>query len=127
MFSFPNLRFIPYILLVLALLFLFAYTKHLKSRINALETQRNHLKTELIQAQADLQTCQKAYQELSQKVTVQEKEYRLKVSELLRKAQQPVKYIEIPKVVIKPVPISKEDCQKMGNMVDQYVEEEVQK
>jgi len=122
MFFFPSLRLLSFLLLALALLSFFAYTKHLKHRIHSLETERDRLKTELVQTRTDLEVCQKAYQELAQKVTVQEKEYRLKVAQLLKKAGQPVRYIEIPKVIEKPVPIPAEDCQKMANMIDQYLE-----
>jgi len=117
-----NLRLTSYILLAIIILSLFVYIKLLHHRIHSLETERDRLKAELVQTQANLEACQKAYQELAQKVTVQEKEYRLKVAQLLKKAQQPVRYIEIPKVIEKPVPIPAEDCQKMATMIDQYLE-----
>jgi len=117
-----NLRLTFYILLAVVVLSLFVYIKLLHHRIHSLETERNRLKAELVQAKTDLEACTRAYQELAQKVTIQEKEYRLRVAQLLKKAQQPVRYIEIPKVVEKPVPIPAEDCQKMATMIDQFLE-----
>jgi len=127
MFFLSNLRLLSYLFFALALLFFFSYVKYLKHRIHSLEIEKNKLKAELVQAKTNLEACTRAYQELAQKVTVQEKEYRLKVAQLLKKAQQPVRYIEIPKVIEKPIPIPAEDCQKMATMIDQFLDLEVSK
>ncbi len=122
MFFFPNVRLIATIAIIAIVIFNFLCIKHLKSRITSLENKNLQLKAELTQAQLNFDTCQKSYQRLLKKVTIQEAKYRKKIAELLKKAQKPVKVIEVPKIIEKPIYVPSEDCKKMAIMINQFSE-----
>jgi len=107
--SFYALAFVSFVFLLMMI-----YVKHLREKVHSLETT-------LRETQTNLEVCQRSYDELLQTVKLQEQEYRKKVSQLLQKAQRPVRHIEIPKAIEKPVVIENEDCQKMTQMIDEFL------
>ena len=79
------------------------------------------MKQRIFHLEKQLQACQKANAELTEYMKVQQERYEKKISELLKKANQPPKVIEIPKIIEKPVYVPAEDCQKMAIMIDEFI------
>jgi len=88
---------------------------------NHLRKDNIQMKQKIFYLEKQLQACQKANAELTEYMKVQQKRYEKKISELLKKANQPPKIIEIPKIIEKPVYVPAEDCQKMAIMIDEFI------
>ena len=88
---------------------------------NYLHKDNIQMKQRIFHLEKQLQACQKANAELTEYMKVQQKRYEKKISELLKKANQPPKVIEIPKIIEKPVYVPAEDCQKMAIMIDEFI------
>jgi len=122
MFLFPGLiqlDWVKYAVIGIACLFfvgLLAYCKHLRA-VNG------ELKEKLFVAEQNLKTCKETNEALSKEIVLQQEKYQKKVADLLKKAQRPVKVIEIPKVIDRPVYVTDEECKKMGIMIDEYLKE----
>jgi len=89
---------------------------------NHLRKDNIQMKQRIFHLEKQLQACQRANAELTEYMKVQQRKYERKISELLKKANQPPRVIGIPKIIEKPVYISAEDCQKMAIMIDEFIE-----
>lgn len=119
MFSFKNV--LLFLLLISNFAFL-TYTKYLRNKNKEYEQQLIKLKSDLLIAQSAYQTCQQNYTDLLKTVQLQEREYKKKITELLKMAQKPTKQIDLPKDTdITDVQISEKDCKQMAKMIDQYL------
>lgn len=117
MLSFLN-RTVIVIILGVIVFGALAYYKH---KASSLLAENIKFKSQIQQLQTDLKSCQIANEELTKAIAIQKEQYQKKVAELIKNAQKPVKIIEIPKVIEKPVYIPTEDCQKMGVMIDEFI------
>lgn len=88
---------------------------------NHLRFSNAKMKQEINRLNVELKECKKVNSQLIEQIKVQEEKYQEKVNRLLKIANKPVKVIEIPKVIEKPVYITNEDCQKMGVMIDEFM------
>jgi len=88
---------------------------------NHLYKDNIQMKQRIFYLEKQLQTCQKANMELVEYMKIQRRRYEKKINELLKKANQPPKVIEIPKIIEKPVYVPAEDCQKMAIMIDEFI------
>jgi len=88
---------------------------------NHLRKDNMQMKQRVFHLEKQLQACQKANAELAEYMKVQQERYEKKISELLKKANQPPKVIEIPKIIEKPIYIPAKDCQKMAIMIDEFI------
>lgn len=112
--------FVPFLLLSFLsnALFLFLY-KHERS---------SHLKTvkSLSECQATLKdttdklsTLIEQHQKLKALCELDKKQFEKKYAQLIQKAMQKPKTVEIPVIIEKPIPITDEDCQRLGGMIDE--------
>jgi len=100
----------------------FIYTKHLQNKNKEYEQELIKLKSDLIIAQNSYQTCQQNYTDLLKTAQLQEREYRKKITDLLRIAQKPTKQIDLPNTTdIANVQITEEECKQITYMIDQYL------
>jgi len=67
-----------------------------------------------------LEQCTKINATLIAQISESQKQYQDKVNELMKQANKPVQYIQIPTVIEKPIYITTEDCQKMCSMIDTF-------
>jgi len=113
------------ILLIVAIVsnaLFFLYTKKLQSEKQKLQEQVNRLKAELVIAQKSYETCQQNYGDLLKTLQLQEREYKKKVTELLRIAQKPTKQIDIPTTSdITDIQVTEKECKQIVKMIDQYL------
>ena len=112
--SFGVLKWVGVGLLIVAFAVILFYTDYLREENNKLKSERTLLRHQL-------ETCQKTNTELTTHIQTQKEKYQKKVAELLRLANKPPREVVVPVVVEKPVPITNEECQKMGAMVDEFV------
>ena len=68
-----------------------------------------------------MKECQILNQKLADTIKLSQEKYQQKVSELMKLASKPPQKIEIPVVIEKPIPITSEECQKMGYLVDEFI------
>ena len=87
----------------------------------SLRNSNIEMKQEIERLSVELKNCVKTNSELMQEMKKQEEDYQKKINNLLRLANKPVRVIEIPKVIEKPVYITNEECQKMGAMIDEFI------
>lgn len=87
----------------------------------SLRNSNIEMKREIDRLTAELKNCVKTNSELMQEMKKQEEDYQKRINNLLRLANKPVRVIEIPKVIEKPVYITNEECQKMGAMIDEFI------
>ncbi len=80
------------------------------------------MKEEIKRLKVELNECQKVNSQLVSEIKLNEERYQEKIKKILKIANKPIKVIEIPRIIEKPVPISDEDCQKMGKMIDEFIE-----
>ncbi len=78
------------------------------------------MKEEIKKLSVELAECQKINSQLIGEIKLNEEKYQQKIKNLLKIANKPLKVIEIPKIIEKPVEITNEDCQKMGKMIDEF-------
>jgi len=81
----------------------------------------NKKRTQVKELKEQLQDCQTLNQKLVDEIKLSQERYQQKVNELMKLASKPPQKIEIPVVVEKPIPITSEECQKMGYMVDEFI------
>ena len=88
----------------------------------------SHFKTmqALSECQADLKdttdkfsTLTDQHQKLKSLCELDKKQLEKKYTQLIQKAMQKPKTVEIPVVIEKPVYIKEEDCQRLGGMIDE--------
>lgn len=92
--------------------------------VQSLRSSNMEMKQEIDRLTAELKICVKTNSELMQEMKKQEEDYQKRINSLLRLANKPVRVIEIPKVIEKPVYITNEECQKMGVMIDEFIKEQ---
>lgn len=81
------------------------------------------LKNENKQLQTQLKQCQETNQQLTNQIQLQQEEYN-KAQKILQEAyNKPAKRVYIRQVVKEPVYITNEDCQKIGDLIDQAQEQ----
>ena len=81
----------------------------------------NKKRIQIKEYKARLQDCQNLNQKIVDEIKLSQEKYQQKVNELMKLASKPPQKIEIPVVIEKPIPITSEECQKMGYMVDEFI------
>jgi uncharacterized membrane protein (DUF106 family) len=81
----------------------------------------NKKRIQIKELKVQLQDCQALNQKLVNEIKLSQERYQQKVNELMKLASKPPQKIEIPVVVEKPIPITSEECQKMGYMIDEFI------
>ena len=81
----------------------------------------NKKRIQIKELKTQLQDCQTLNQKLVDKIKLSQERYQQKVNELMKLASKPPQKIEIPVVIEKPIPITSEECQKMGFMIDEFI------
>ncbi len=113
-FLVTNWRLVAIVVGVLLVVGFLAYCRSLIVSNSEMKREIRRLNTELIE-------CKKLNSQLVEQIKVQDEKYQERVQKLLKLASKPVKVIEIPKVIEKPVYITNEECQKMGVMIDEFI------
>lgn len=106
------------VLMGFLLVFLFGFFMY----FNHLRISNAKMKEEIKRLKVELNECQKVNSQLVSEIKLNEERYQEKIKKILKIANKPIKVIEIPRIIEKPVPISDEDCQKMGKMIDEFIE-----
>ena len=99
-------------------LFLFLY-KHERSSHFKTMRSLSECKASLKDTTDKLSTLTDQHQKLKNLCELDKKQLEKKYSQLIQKALQKPKTIEIPVVIEKPVSITDEDCQRLGGMIDE--------
>jgi outer membrane murein-binding lipoprotein Lpp len=81
------------------------------------------LRAENKQLQTQLKQCQETNQQLLNQIQIQQEDYNKAVKELQEASIKPIKRVYIKKVIKQPVYITNEDCQKIGDLIDQAQEQ----
>ena len=102
------------IIAVLLVLSNFTYIAYLR-RENA------RLKTDLTRTSEALYQCSQENQALSNELTMQIRKYQAKVRHLLKLANRPHKVIKVPKIIVKKIYITSQECQQMAIMIDEFI------
>jgi len=108
--------------LILAAIAAVLYVRHVFQDRERLRTEVVRLEKELEVANRNILALKDTNAKLASQLTVQEEQYRKVTEELLKLSRRPPRVIEIPKVIEKPVPVETEECQRMGVMIDEYLE-----
>ncbi len=106
-----------YFIIIAVLIFISSlvfYTKYLYFKNLELSSKLNECQIELDERSKELNN-------VTRELNLQIELYRKKVSSLLKKANKPVRVIEIPKVVVKKIYIPTDDCKKMAIMIDNFI------
>lgn len=83
----------------------------------------SELRAEINQLQTQLQQCKNTNQQLLNQLQIQQEEYN-KAQKVLQEAyNKPAKRVYVKQVVKEPVYITNEDCQKMGDLIEQAQEQ----